>query len=436
MKRRFIRIAAIIFAAAGAAAPAGAQLQLPGLPLPQTPLPELPVGQDPLDATLRTASSTLTQARKLKVRELLRVERETVEAGPQGQPVLRRQVGALSPTPEAIARAEAAGFRVLRRDALDALGLSLVVFEAPEGLSTRRALKKLRALDPAGTYDYNHLYLGSGAGAGLQADAGDATVPSSRAEPPIAPPGTRIGLIDSGVDFTHPVLGGVNVVRHGCDGASFPAPHGTAVASLLVGQGEGFGSVIPGATLYAADVFCGHGGGSLSLLAVELDWMAREKVPVVNISLVGAKSILLTGLVRAMTSRGFLLVAAVGNDGPTAPPLYPASYPDVVGVTGIDAGRRVLPEACRGEQVDFAAAGAGISAAAVGGAYEEIRGTSFATPIVAGLLARSLQAPDPAQARAALDALAAGAIDLGNNGTDPSYGKGLVGADLHPGRRD
>jgi subtilisin family serine protease len=232
------------------------------------------------------------------------------------------------------------------------------------------------------------------------------------------------------------VLADVPIVRHGCDGASYPALHGTAVASLLVGQGAGFESVIPGATLYAADIFCGHGGGSLALLAVALDWMAREKVAVVNISLVGAKSVLLTGLVRAMTARGFLLVAAVGNDGPTAPPLYPAAYPDVVGVTGVDANRRVLPEACRGEQVDFAAAGAGLEAAAVGGGFGEIRGTSFATPIVSGLLARAHQAPDPAGARAALDGLGASAIDIGNNGTDPSYGKGLVGADLRPGRRE
>jgi subtilisin family serine protease len=232
------------------------------------------------------------------------------------------------------------------------------------------------------------------------------------------------------------VLSGVTIVRHGCDGANFPAPHGTAVASLLVGQGDGFESVIPGATVYASDIFCGHGAGSLSLLALALDWMAREKIPVVNVSLVGAKSVLLTALVRAMTSRGFLLVAAVGNDGPTAPPLYPASYPDVVGVTGVDGKRRVLPEACRGEQVDFAAAGADIKAAAVGGGFEEIRGTSFATPIVAGLLARSLEAPDPAGAREALAALESTALDIGNNGRDPSYGKGLVGADLHPGRRD
>jgi subtilisin family serine protease len=301
-------------------------------------------------------------------------------------------------------------------------------------MSTRRALKQLRELDPEGDYDYNHLYLGAGL-----APVAEEPEPQSAVEAaPVASTSTaiRIGLIDSGVDGAHPVLAGANMVRHDCDGKPIPAPHGTAVASLLIGSAEGFQGVIPRATLYAADIFCGHGGGSMGLLAIALDWMAREQVPVVNISLVGAKSILLTGLVRTMTARGHLLVAAVGNDGPTAPPLYPAAYPDVVGVTGVDATHKVLPEACRGEQVDFAAAGAGFEAAAVGGGFEEIRGTSFATPIVAALLAGSLAAPDPSNARKALSVLEATAIDLGNNGVDPTYGKGLVGAELHPGHRE
>ena len=423
---RLFRIVGVVIAA-GAAAAAIAQVTLPG-----TPLPRLPPVTEPVTETLRTATSALADARKLQVRELLRRERGTVETDPDGQPILRRQVGALSPSDEALDRARGAGFSVLRTENLWGLGLTLVVLQAPDGLSTRRALKKLRELDPQGQYDFNHLYMGSGPQG--QATTGIPRAPAVDTAPSTA--GARIGLIDSGVDGAHPVLSGVTIVRQGCDGALFPAAHGTAVASLLVGQGENFESVIPGATLHASDIFCGHGGGSLSLLAVALDWMAREKVPVVNISLVGAKSVLLTGLVRAMTARGFLLVAAVGNDGPTAPPLYPAAYPDVVGVTGVDGNRRVLPEACRGEQVDFAAAGAGFEAAAVGGGFDEMRGTSFATPIVAGLLARSLQAPDPAGAREALAALESSAVDIGNNGTDPSYGKGLVGTDLHPGRRD
>ena len=129
-------------------------------------------------------------------------------------------------------------------------------------------------------------------------------------------------------------------------------------------------------------------------------------------------------------------MAAVGNDGPAAPPLFPASYPEVVGVTGVDAKHKVLPEACRGEQVDFAARGCRRSRADVGGGFSEIRGTSFATPIVAALLAGSLQSPDPAKAREALATLASTAIDIGSEGTDPSYGRGLVGADLAPGQRE
>ncbi len=427
---RLLRNLGILLVGACAAALASAQVSVPGVPLPQ--LPRLPVGTDPVTGTLRTAQSALTDVRKLRVRELLQTERETVETDPEGQPIVRRQIGALSPTPVALERARAAGFTVLRTQTLEGLGLTLVVLQVPDGLSTRRALKKLRELDPDGQYDYNHVYLG----AGYQSTKSETEVPQARAAEARAPNGLRIGLIDSGVDTAHPVFAGANVVSHGCDDKAFPAPHGTAVASLLVGRGDGFESVIPGATLYSADIFCGHGGGSMSLLAVALDWMAREKVAVVNISLVGAKSLLLNGLVRAMTARGFLLVAAVGNDGPTAPPLFPAAYPDVVGVTGVDSKHKVLPEACRGEQVDFAAVGAGLVAADVGGGFSEIRGTSFATPIVAALLAGSLQSPDSAKAREALTTLESTAIDIGNNGTDPSYGKGLVGTELHPGRRE
>ncbi len=430
---RLFRIIGILLIAVGTATGALAQIGVPGLPsVPQ--FPRLPPVTDPVTGTLRTAqSAALKDVRQLRVRELLRTERETVEVDPAGQPIVRRQLGALSPAPEAVERARAEGFTVLRTESLVGLGFTLVVFEAPDGMSTRRALKRLRELDPEGDYDYNHLYLDTG----VQVEPADPVPPppSPTAEAtPASSSIARLGLIDSGVDGAHPVLVGANIVRHDCDGRPMPAPHGTAVASLLIGRADGFQGVMPGATLYAADIFCGHGGGSMSLLAVALDWMAREQVPVVNISLVGAKSILLTGLVRAMTARGHLLVAAVGNDGPTAPPLFPAAYPDVIGVTGVDARQKVLPEACRGEQVDFAAQGAGLEAAAVGGGFEEVRGTSFATPIVAALLAGSLAAPDPAAARTALAELESGAVDLGNNGVDPTYGKGLVGSSLHPGR--
>ena len=128
--------------------------------------------------------------------------------------------------------------------------------------------------------------------------------------------------------------------------------------------------------------------------------------------------------------RGHLVVAAAGNDGPAAPPLYPAAYPGVVGVSGVNGSRRVLPEAAQGLQVMWVAPGADMAVAHAGGGYAVARGTSFAAPLVAGLLATELRKPDVKAAAAALERLAAQAIDLGAPGRDPVYGLGLVGEDL------
>jgi subtilisin family serine protease len=185
------------------------------------------------------------------------------------------------------------------------------------------------------------------------------------------------------------------------------------------------------AELYAADVYCGQPtGGAVDALAAAFAWLAQLKVAVINVSLVGPDNATLAQIVRALTSRGYLLVAAVGNDGPAAPPLYPASYPRVVGVTAVDAHRRVLIEAARGNQVMFAAPGADIVAADNGGKYSAVRGTSFAAPIVAVLLAQELAVPEPQASETAVQELARHAIDLGPPGRDLTYGYGLVGEGL------
>jgi subtilisin family serine protease len=201
---------------------------------------------------------------------------------------------------------------------------------------------------------------------------------------------------------------------------------------LLIGRADGFGGAAPGADLFAADVYCNTPtGGSTPAILQALDWMAKERVGVVNISLVGPSNTPMKTAIAAMVRRGHLIVAAVGNDGPAAKPLYPAAFDGVIGVTGVDRRNRVLPEAGRGPQVRFAAPGADISAARPGG-YVAVRGTSFAAPIVAGLLSRRLEAPDPVKAQGAVNALVASAQDLGAKGFDTTYGNGLVGGDIRP----
>jgi subtilisin family serine protease len=242
--------------------------------------------------------------------------------------------------------------------------------------------------------------------------------------------GKRVGLVDGGVERGHEVFQDASIVRWGCDGAAHPSQHGTAVAALMVGQSSRFKGVAPQAALYAADIYCDSAtGGSAARVAAALGWMAREQVAVVNLSLVGPPNQILERVVAGMVRRGYLLVAAVGNDGPAAPPLYPASYPGVVGVSGVDKRGRPLPEAARGPQVMFAAPGSQMVSAAAGTPpYRVVRGTSFAAPIVAALLAGALPRPAPDAAREALAALARQAVGS-TPGTDGSEtGHGVLGA--------
>ncbi|HEY8876585.1 MAG TPA: S8 family serine peptidase [Roseateles sp.] len=403
-------------------APADAQLRLPQLPqlpgvsrLPGVvdravqPLPEL------LSSTTRLVDQRLTN-----VRELLTRHRDLIEADPAGEPIRRRELVLVSPSEAALTVAAGLGLVKLREEAWPELDLREVVLRVPPGLDTAEALEKLRAAQPELQVDFNHLYSRSG-----EVAAG----PAAAAPPQRGP--VRVGLIDGGVDRRHAALRHAAGPSFGCGGSAVPSEHGTAVASLLVGRDRGFAGAAVKAELFAADVYCDKpDGGSAEEVVRALAWMARERVAVVNVSLVGPQNRLLEQGVAALVKRGHLLVAAVGNDGPAAPPLFPASYAGVVGVTGINANRRVLAEAAQGPQVLLTAPGADMAVARNGGGYGIARGTSFAAPLVAGLLAAELHAPDPAAAAAAVERLAAAAVDLGAPGRDPVYGRGLVAEDL------
>jgi subtilisin family serine protease len=400
---------------------AGAQLRLPTLPL-----------QAPVQALQGVAQSVdpLNEVRHLEITHLLRTNRRVLESDPNGEPIVRSEILVLSPSTAVVDRAVSMNFVIAREQAIDAMNIRLVVLRAPDSLSTKKAIRVLRDADPAGVYDYNHIYFGSGSPA---APAAPLTAQNPPQSPAIRVPsaGTiRLGLLDSGIDAGHPAFRESLLHTWGCDDQRVPAAHGTAIASLLIGRAQDFHGVQPDAELFAADVFCGRPtGGAVDALVAGLGWLVQAQVPVINISLVGARNSLLQSVIARLIDAGFIVVAAVGNDGPAAPPLYPASYPNVVGVTGVDAHNRVLIEAAHGPQVMFASPGADLAAASLGNGYAVVRGTSFAAPIVAGLLAAELRSPNRTDAAAAVETLAKKAIDLGSPGRDLTYGYGLVGAE-------
>ena len=121
------------------------------------------------------------------------------------------------------------------------------------------------------------------------------------------------------------------------------------------------------AELYAADVYCGAPtGGAVDAVAAAFGWLAREQVAVINVSLVGPRNALLERVVASLVKRGHVIVAAVGNEGPAAPPLYPAAYDGVVGVTAVDARASGAARSLSRQTRGFRGAGRRLSAAHAG----------------------------------------------------------------------
>jgi hypothetical protein len=427
IRARFARlaVAAVALLLAGAAQ---AQLRLPSLG-GLAPVTRLPLVQrvDPVVEQV-LAPVDLAAARLQAIALQAREHRRELDRDPQGELIVRAELLAQPSGPAARVALLAAGFKPLREEELDGLDEALVVLRPPSRMALPEAVARARALDPAGAYDFHHLYLGSGSvGPAASAAVG---VPAPAAVE--RPAGMRVGLIDSGVDARHPAFANAVVQHHGCDGQAHPAAHGTAVASLMIGEDGVFRSALPRATLYAGDAYCdAPTGGSVEAVARELAWLARMQVAVVNVSLVGPPNQVLQHVVAQAVARGMLIVAAVGNDGPAAPPLYPASWPGVVGVGGVDGRLRLLPEGARGPQVMFVAPGADMAAAASGAhGFVPVRGTSFAAPLVAGLLAASLQSASTAGASDAIAHLAQGAHEPAGAASRDGYGRGLVGEAL------
>ncbi|MEA3081333.1 MAG: hypothetical protein QOD54_1001 [Sphingomonadales bacterium] len=411
---RHLALAAVagiaLSASAGAQLLGGGMLPPINLPVPTGNLPtnNLPVAgpllqnvlaqpaaQQAINPTLDTVSGltssvaeagapTLLELRRLRLQGLIRSNRSTVEADGNGLPVRRGVVAVIDPDPAGLQRAMGAGFRVAADDRDPAFGMRVVSLAAPRGMSAKDGLKLLRKLAPQLQADFDHLF--EPAGAALLPTAGALAAAQGGGN------GPAIGMIDGGV-ASHPSLGRASIEQNGFAGSPQPTGHGTAVASLLVGSQGPFRGAAPGARLFVADVYGGNrAAGSATCIVRALGWLSSHRPQVINISLVGPPNKLVQRAIQLVEARGIQVVAAVGNDGPAAPPQYPASYSGVIAVTAVDGGGRALPEAGKPTHLDFAAPGADMAAALPGNGFTRVRGTSFAAPLAA---ARLLAAGSP-----------------------------------------
>ncbi len=322
--------------------------------------------------------------------------------------------------------AQALGYGIKRRSVLGNLGLVVSVLRVPSGTTVANALAQLRQAMPNTWMDANHRY---------QLESGEAVLYANGmiawSEKKGCAASMPIGLIDTATDTTQPLLKGRSITQRSFLASGIvPAPtdHGTAIASIFVASAPN--GLLPNAQLYVAEIFRARGDRQADTTAESivkaLDWLVGEKVQVINLSFGGSHNLLLEAAIGRVLKRGIVIVAAAGNGGPDAPPVYPAAQDGVIAVTAVDANLRAYDHANRGDYIAYAAPGVDVWVAAPGKGGVYATGTSYAAPFVAAVIAASEWA-HPGIARPALDTLLEAKVrDLGAQGRDKIYGWGLI----------
>ena len=140
--------------------------------------------------------------------------------------------------------------------------------------------------------------------------------------------GVTVGVIDTGVDYTHPDLkrnyaGGRDLVDNDRDPMETLALgkatiHGTHVAGIIAANGKIKG-VAPEARIVAYRALGPGGGGTTEQVLAAIDQAIKDKVDIVNLSLgndINGPDLPISLALNRAVDRGIVAVAASGNSGP------------------------------------------------------------------------------------------------------------------------
>lgn len=245
--------------------------------------------------------------------------------------------------------------------------------------------------------------------------------------------GVVVAVLDTGVDGAHPdlapnLVAGWNVYDGNAD-TSDPHGHGTWVAGTVAAatnNGVGVAGVAGGARIMPVRIADANAYAYWSTVAAGLNWAADHGARVANISYNGVSgSATVRSAAQYFRSKGGVVVAAAGNSGGLE---AIAENPDLLTVAATDAADGRASFSSYGDYVDLSAPGTSIATTGRGATYVTVQGTSFASPIVAGVAAL-MMAENPALTPSQVDSLLVqGCDDLGATGWDPYFGRGRVNA--------
>ncbi len=201
--------------------------------------------------------------------------------------------------------------------------------------------------------------------------------------------GIKVGIIDSGVDGSHPRVGGLAgavSIEIQPDGTTLPVEgehedlvgHGTACAGIVH-------LLAPEAEIYSIRVLGSNLRGKGSTFAAGIQWALDTGLHVVNMSL-SSKSEQWFGPLHDLADeayfRNVLLVCAANNvPGPT----YPSQYSSVVSVAARSGQDPFAIAYNPHPPVEYGARGIDVDVAWQNGGSTVATGNSFAAPHIAGL---------------------------------------------------
>jgi len=318
--------------------------------------------------------------------------------------------------------------RVIRRKKMTTLGIVLSTFRLQPGSKVSDIIKQLRQQQPETWIDANHFYqpYASANENRKQLFNNIALTANEKCDADI-----RIGILDGPVDVSLASLADQKIKQkqvfsRGKKVASYK--HGTAVSSLLVGdpQFPGLAGVMNTATLFVGIVMQQDPKDEKRIFATTenlilgIDWLLKQKVQVINLSLGGSRNALLELVIRKTLESNVAIVAAAGNGGAKAPKSYPAAQEGVIAVSAIDTEGVIANDANQGDYIDLVAPGVDVWVASQKSTGRYASGSSMAAPIVAAALARLGGSPNHSVQ------LFESAKDIGKAGRDPIYGWGLL----------
>lgn len=244
--------------------------------------------------------------------------------------------------------------------------------------------------------------------------------------------GVTIAILDSGVDGTHPDLTGKLVpgwnFYDGNSNTSDVYGHGTKVAGSAAAasnNGVGVTGVAWNAKIMPVRISDTAGYAFYSTIAEGIYWAADKGAKVVNVSYSVQGSTSIQSAANYLRSKGGIVVNSAGNTG--ALDSSPANSA-LISVSATGSTDIKTSWSSYGDYVDIAAPGAGIWTTTRGGGYASVSGTSFSSPITAGVIALMMSA-NPALTPTELESiLKSTAVDLGTAGGDREYGAGRINA--------